>query len=87
MKSQAICGWILCLALLKLYVNVQVTRLLNKILDGVWCLHPSYATFLDVSQLKLLLLVDISLKGKTRRCWPLCDSFKCNVQQLAVIFS
>lgn len=33
------------LALLKLYVNPQVTRLLNKSLDGV----PVRLTYLDVS--------------------------------------
>ena len=88
MKSQAVCGWIMCLALLKLYVNLQVTRLLNK--KPGWC----SSVFIMVLRWHFLMSLSWNLsyllasiwKEKTKRSWPACDFFKCGAQQLASVF-
>lgn len=81
MKSRAICGCISCLALLKLYVNLQVTSLLNKKPGWFSSVFITVTlTFLDVSELKRTSWHQFGRKDqkkKKKRRWPACDSFKC----------
>lgn len=83
MKSRALCGWILCLALLKLYVNLQVTRLLNKSLDVVSMSSSRLRYF------SWCLSAEASLSFSPASIWRKDNLyfFKCSVQQLTVIFS
>lgn len=89
-RARLYVGWTLCLAFLKLYVNLQVTRLLNKSLDGV----PESSSRLGWHFLMFLSLAETTLTGwhqcggkRQKKKKLVCDVFKCNVQQLPLFFS
>lgn len=73
MKSPSIWGSILRLALLKLYVNLQVTRLLNKKparRSGVF-ITVALTVFCDASRLKACINLEGKTKKKLARVWCL----------------